>query len=488
MAAASEGGGGKRVPRVVVIGGGLSGLTTAYRLLREAKAHGRTIDVTVLEQRGRVGGMAVALKLGGRTVEHGSHGFFGSGIGYYVNAVALTKELGTYDTLAPIPGWTLVYEDGRRALITHSKWLPRLLDTVPSIFRVPWLGFVEKLRVCWAAFRLYLVRARDYNAYDEQNGYEVGLAKGYSPTGALTWNMASLGLTNQFVDADPAHDDPGLSGAIYCGKHRVLLGSLQGLSYLLPTGDLSEVLAEPLLKEIRALGGDVRLGRKVVEIDRAARQVRAVGPDGEERYGYDDVVLAIQPWLAKELVTWREAAWKDLRPTSPVITMVVGLSGRIEASVDGRELGLSRKHWPFSVITDLSRLWPEYRGDKTVLRVEIGHADLPPATEPEARMVEQVKDGLDRLFPECKPMTVEWHELNFEKELLYVSWLRGQFQKKPTAADRLVGDDVWLAGDWTTLGTIGMEAAVISALETVNWVHRRHGWPLITFTNVPLRR
>src|SRR4051812_38959827 len=99
-------------PRIIVVGGGLSGLTTAYRLLERAKAAGRTLDVTVIEKRERVGGMAVALTIKDdhgtdRTVEHGSHGFFGSGIGYYKNSVALTRELGTRDSLRSIPGWTL---------------------------------------------------------------------------------------------------------------------------------------------------------------------------------------------------------------------------------------------------------------------------------------------------------------------------------------------------------------------------------------------
>lgn len=485
-------GGAARAPRIVIIGGGLSGLTTAYRLLREAKAAGRAVDVTVLEQHDKVGGMAVAKKIGGKTVEHGSHGFFGSGVGYYVNSVALTEELGTRTSLARIPGWTLVDGKGRRALLTHASWLPRLLDTIPSILRVPWLSFWGKLRTIWAAFKLSRVRARDYNEYDEHNGYEVGRRAGYDHAGALTWNMASLGLTNQFVDGDPAHGDPGLSGAIYCGKHRVLLGSLQGLSYLLPTGDLSDVLANPLAAKIEAMGGVVRLATRAEAIHHAARTVAIEGPGGKGTLAYDELVIAIQPWLARKLVTWKAAPWQELKPTSPVITMVVQLSGRVTKSIDGRELGLSRKEWPFSVITDLSNLWPEYAhevtGGKTVVRVEIGHADLPPGEEPREQLLAAVKAGLDRLWPECAAMTIEWAEINHERELLYVSWLRGEFRKKPTAPDREVAPDIYLAGDWTTLGTIGMEAAVISALEAVNWIHGRHAWPRISFPNVPLRR
>lgn len=469
--------------RIVVIGGGLSGLTTAYRLLTEAKQYGRTLDVTVLEARDRVGGMCIAKKIGGRTVEHGSHGFFGSGDGYYKNSVALTRELGTYASLYPVPGWTIIDGQGRRALIVNTRWLPRLLDVVPALFKIPWLSFVGRLRACWAALRLYLIPYREYRALDDLNGYDLGRKKGYDRPGALTLNMASLGLTNQFVDADPMTGDPGLSGVLYAGKHRVLLGSRNGLSYLLPSGDLSDVLVNPLAARITELGGTIKLSTRVDAIDHEARALTLA--DGT-MVGYDHAVIALQPGPAAKLVTWAEPRWKTLKPTTPVITMVLGLSGRIAASIDGRELGLSRREWPFSVITDLSRFWKEYQGDKTVLRVEIGHADLPPGQGSQAEIIAAVKEGLDRLWPECKPLTVEWCEMNIEKELLYVSWLRGEWQKQPKPAERAVAPWLFLAGDWTSKGVIGMEAAVNSAYEAVNWIHRHHGWREVAFENVPL--
>lgn len=472
-----------RAPKVVVLGGGLTGLTTAYRLLTEARAAGRAIDVAVLEARPRVGGMCVAMKINGRTVEHGSHGFFGSGDGYYKNSVALTRELGTRDALYPVPGWTIVHRTGQRALLSHSRWLPRLLDAMPAVLRIPWLGLRGKLRAAWAALRLFLIPYREYRPLDDMNGYTLGRQKGYDHEGALTLNMASLGLTNQFVDADPMTGDPGLSGVLYAGKHRVLLGSKNGLTYLLPSGDLSDVLVNPLAARIQELGGTIRLSARAESIDREARAVTLASG---EVIGYDHAVIAMQPWAAAKLVTWSDAPWKQLKPTTPVITMSLGLSGRIASSIDGRELGLSRRDWPFSVITDLSRFWPEYQGDKTVLRVEIGHADLPPGEFPRDELLAAVKEGLDRLWPECKPMTIEWAEINHERELLYVSWLRGEWQKKPAPAERAVAPHLFLAGDWCSKGVIGMEAAVNGAYEAVNWIHHHHGWPLVKFDDVPL--
>jgi hypothetical protein len=138
------------------------------------------------------------------------------------------------------------------------------------------------------------------------------------------------------------------------------------------------------------------------------------------------------------------------------------------------------------VITDLSRFWPEYQGDKTVLRVEIGHADLLPggADMPEPLLVDMVKNDLDRLFPEAKALHVEWSALHREKKRLYVKWVRGEFSKKPKERD--LGNGVFLAGDWTSKGTIGMEAAANSGMEAANHVLSALGKPLVSFTDVPL--
>lgn len=169
--------------------------------------------------------------------------------------------------------------------------------------------------------------------------------------------------------------------------------------------------------------------------------------------------------------------------------MVLGLSGLLTNSTDARELGCSREHWIFSVVTDLSRLWPEYAGNKTVLRCEIGHADLLPGglAVPEGGLVTSVKRDVDRLFPEAKALRVEWSRSYRERRHHYVSWHRGEFVKKPQPAERLIADRIFLAGDWTSRGTIGMEAAANSGLEAANRLLAAAGKESIPFRDVPLQ-
>jgi protoporphyrinogen oxidase len=347
----------------------------------------------------------------------------------------------------------------------------------PSILKMPWLSFTDRVRTLWGAWRLVRKSWPQYEELDQYTSYEYGMKMGYSENGILSWNSASLGLTNLFVQEQ--------SATLLAGKHRVLIGTENGLAYQLPAGNLTHLFGLPAHRMIEKLGGRVLVGAKAVSLTRQDGQTRVQLENGETLVG-EHVIVAMQPWHARELVPWVNAPWTELQPVTPVITSVFGLDGRLASSTDARELGCSREQWSFSVITDLSRFWPEYAGDKTVLRVEIGHADLLPGgvNMPEPLLLEMVKHDLDRLYPDARPRKVEWAALYREQKHLYVKWTRGEFAKK--IKERDVGRGVYLAGDWTSKGTIGMEAAANSGLEAANHVLATSGKPLIQFTDVPL--
>jgi oxygen-dependent protoporphyrinogen oxidase len=61
--------------RIVVIGGGIAGLAAAHRLTELAGANGRSIDVTLLEASGRLGGSIATERIGEFLVEAGPDSF-----------------------------------------------------------------------------------------------------------------------------------------------------------------------------------------------------------------------------------------------------------------------------------------------------------------------------------------------------------------------------------------------------------------------------
>lgn len=107
--------------RIAVVGGGISGLVTAYRL---RQALGTVADLTVIEERSRLGGVLRTGTVGGEPVDLGAEAF----VGRRPEVPALLRELGIADQL--------VYPAGRRPLVWaggRAHPLPgRTLMGIPS--------------------------------------------------------------------------------------------------------------------------------------------------------------------------------------------------------------------------------------------------------------------------------------------------------------------------------------------------------------------
>ena len=86
--------------RVVVVGGGISGLTAAWELTGGGERGGDAPAVVVLEASSRAGGALRSDEFGGRFVDMGPDGF----LGRRPEAVDLCHELGLTATLVPIAG------------------------------------------------------------------------------------------------------------------------------------------------------------------------------------------------------------------------------------------------------------------------------------------------------------------------------------------------------------------------------------------------
>jgi oxygen-dependent protoporphyrinogen oxidase len=97
---------------VIVIGGGITGLTAAYRLQRAARARNLPLDITVLEREAQLGGKVQTVRHAGFTIEGGPDSFLAS----KPQTVELCTELGIADHLIgtnDAQRRTYVYSRGR---------------------------------------------------------------------------------------------------------------------------------------------------------------------------------------------------------------------------------------------------------------------------------------------------------------------------------------------------------------------------------------
>lgn len=471
---------------IFVVGGGIAGLTAAYRLAKFRAGAASPFRVVVLESEPTVGGQARAFRMDGVTVENGSHIFFD----FYDTLLNLIGEFrkdaalaATMPDLVRCRGFVLTDAYGRTAHLKQSSWLPHPLNVVPSLFGVPWLSWRDKLGTLKASLTLMRTSRRKYDALDGRTSFDHALKTGYSFQGAMTWDGAALGLTSQFLRDQ--------SAAAFAAMHALLLGQPCGLKPLLPAGDLSALFADPAKKAVEALGGTIKTGVTVegVESGGASSVCRLLvrqngGP--LERMEADYAILALPPRVIQKIAPWVKGSWTELMPVAPVITLVMGLSGKIDHAFGHSEIGCSRDHWVFSVLTDLSSFWPEFRGNKTVIRAEIGHADLLPdgAQTDDAALALWVKRDLDRLFPSARGMNVEWVRVHRETKHLYTAWAKGQFSKR--IDDIRIAPRIIAAGDWTTILRHGMGPAADSGTHAANRILQDENFPPYPVRDIPL--
>jgi oxygen-dependent protoporphyrinogen oxidase len=123
--------------RIAVVGGGISGLATAYQLDQRLRAAGRPYRLQLFEAQPQVGGKIASAQRDGFLCEAGPNGFLDS----KPSTLALCRELGLEAELMrsqAAAARRFVYSRGR---------LHQLPATPPAFFRSPLLSLPARLRV-----------------------------------------------------------------------------------------------------------------------------------------------------------------------------------------------------------------------------------------------------------------------------------------------------------------------------------------------------
>jgi oxygen-dependent protoporphyrinogen oxidase len=123
--------------RIVIVGGGISGLATAFRLGLAAEASGRAVHLTVLESGDVPGGKMRSSREEGFVIEWGPNGFLDS----RPNAVALVNDLGAAPLLLRAD------ETASKRFVCRGGRLVRLPETPPAFLKSRLLSRAGKLRL-----------------------------------------------------------------------------------------------------------------------------------------------------------------------------------------------------------------------------------------------------------------------------------------------------------------------------------------------------
>jgi oxygen-dependent protoporphyrinogen oxidase len=122
------------MPRLVIVGGGISGLSLAYRVRERLPA----VEVTVLDAAGRVGGCVRTDRRDGFTVECGPNGFLDS----KPTTAALSRDLGLADQMVPASAAA-----ARNRYLFLGRGLHPLPRSPLDLLRTPLLSLRGKLEL-----------------------------------------------------------------------------------------------------------------------------------------------------------------------------------------------------------------------------------------------------------------------------------------------------------------------------------------------------
>ncbi len=130
------------MPRIVIVGAGISGLCTAHFLIRELSAAGRGAEIVLFEAEEVPGGKMRTVRDGGFNLEWGPNGFLTN----KPHSLELVSELGIESLLARSS------DLARKRYIYSGGTLHRLPETPPAFFKSNLLSLRGRLRIVGELF------------------------------------------------------------------------------------------------------------------------------------------------------------------------------------------------------------------------------------------------------------------------------------------------------------------------------------------------
>jgi squalene-associated FAD-dependent desaturase len=255
--------------RVVVIGGGLAGITAA---LDCADAGAR---VTLVEVRRRLGGAIYSFERDGLQIDNGQHVF----LRCYTAYLALLARLGSARHVELQPRFEIpVLSPGTTPTVLRRGRLPAPLHLAGALARYRRLTLAQRLRAARAGLALMRLDPND-RALDRLTLGDWLAAHGQD-SGAVSalWDLIAL----------PALNLPAAEGSLALGAFVFRTGLFSDAG----AGDmgfhsraLGETIGEPAGRALREAGVDVRLGWRARRLVRTGAGIEIQGGGAKEQGG-----------------------------------------------------------------------------------------------------------------------------------------------------------------------------------------------------------
>lgn len=473
--------GSRRNPDVIIIGGGIAGLSAALHLA-ERGLHPLILEADEKFIGGRLaGGKTIMIGEHSFRLEHGVHGIWSQ----YRNLQAMLARHNLRPVFVPAQEENWIYKDGSFVGMTpvgstiRRSFIPPPFHYLQLFLRPKFLWMLDlrdwaSLLNVWSGL-IMAVGIDPFAENQPMEGITLGeMTKRWSP--AL--KSLFLGLARNGLSSHP--DEVSISGFIaFLRFYTLLRRDAWMFSYLPEDGGTS--ICEPLAARVKELGGRIRLGSCVKRIARQGEewQVTWDTAEGEESAYARDVILATDPNNAKKILctSFGEHVDELFFPralSNAVIRLWFDVKPRAtaEAGIFTGDFTVHNYFWLDRIYNPFRRWARETNG--SALEV---HVYGPPEAlaQPDATLIAQAIKDVQQAWPELRGHRIGQHlQRNPETHTLPAVGAKEKYLGIETPWENL-----FCAGDWVRhpAPAFFLERACLTGIEAANAVLTSRGLP-----------
>ena len=361
--------------KTIIIGGGLSGLASAYRMLKEDIS-----DVTILERGSEVGGMAASYHIGNYHIEKYYHHIFESDS----ELIDLIGSLGLGADLQWLKGTTGYYIGGKIYPMNTPIELLKSPLSVPDLIRLARIVLVIRRAKDEEIYKLDRVIAKEWILKNAGRSVYEGF---FEPL-----------LRSKFGSSHDKVSAAWLFGRIRIRSNRSTSG--EKLGYL--RGGFHR-LVKRLTESIVAMGGEIRTNCEVSEIGIVDGSVSGVTAGG--RIDCDSVISTASPHALLKIIA-------DV-PDIPYQGTACALFGMNRSLMKDMYWLNIKSSVPFGAVIEHTNFIPvsDY-GEHLIYVTAYFQDDTDPRwRSSEQELIDSYLGGLEELFPGFHRDDVSWWRL-----------------------------------------------------------------------------
>jgi zeta-carotene desaturase len=448
---------------VIIIGGGLSGLSAAVELC--ACGH----NALVLEQHRHPGGRTYSFidAATGDSVDNGQHLMMGCyhATRHYMRIIG-TEYLTVLQPSLRI-GFLYPYKSSLRLACPPLRAPLHLLGGLMRFNSVPLKNRLEMLKVAKQLFHTSLSKEQEL---DKLNVEEWLIKLGQSNLSRkFLWDVITIGALNN-------HPKNVSALMLFRVLRAAFLGKRENSSLLLPRTDLSDVLVNPAIEFIRQNGGDVLLSKEVSQFHFEDEKIISVlTQDGNEYHA--NAFLSAVPWFGFDRLLSNSGInsgsviktpsrkicdWDRFKASSIISIQLwldrIIMEGEFAALVDTRVQWVFNKSWKFRRYPDREIVKQQKEKGQHLSLVISGAQEFVEMSKEELLTI-AMKD-LRRVLPKAKNANIV-HSIVIKEKRATFSPAPGLETIRPLPETTF--SNLFLAGDWTNTGLPAtIEGAVLS--------------------------